>query len=210
METEFFAVETMAQHLDAFVCQRDAARDGQTEAAKLVRRVAHADADLDAAIANVVEHCEILGQPQGMVERQKADVARQPHASGARGDRTRHRHPRRQVTVVEEVVFGEPHEIESESVEHDHLVHDRGVQARHVYAGFRRVAEIVDGADAKGWTHDACSPLVRTSVQPRGRPGGEECERRDRVGAIGHLLPGRRIRRVASLEQVSARKGRVP
>jgi hypothetical protein len=51
-------------------------------------------------------------------------------------------------------VFGEPHEIESESVEHDHLVHDRGVQAWHVHAGFRRVAKIVDGADAKGWTHD--------------------------------------------------------
>src|SRR5882757_4901302 len=58
-------------------------------------------------------------------------------------------------------MLGEPHEVQSEPVEHDHLVHDGGVQARHVHARFRRVAEIVDGADAKGWTHDACSPLVR-------------------------------------------------
>src|SRR6516164_6857054 len=59
------------------------------------------------------------------------------------------------------MVLGEPHEIESEPVEHDHLVHDRGVQARHVHTRLRRVAEIVDGAEAKGWTHDARSPLVR-------------------------------------------------
>src|SRR3954468_15439208 len=51
-------------------------------------------------------------------------------------------------------MLGEPHEIQSEPVEHYHLVHDRGVQAWHVHARFRRVAEIVDGADAKGWTHD--------------------------------------------------------
>src|SRR6266700_6040497 len=79
---------------------------------------------------------------------------------GTRGYRACHRHPRGQVTVIEEVVLGEPDEIESEPVEHDNLVHDRGVQPRHVHARFRRVAEIVDGADAKGWTHDACSPLV--------------------------------------------------
>src|ERR1700692_1995555 len=86
---------------------------------------------------------------------------------GGRGDPARHPYPRRQVAVFEEVMLGKPHEIESEPVEHDHLVHDRGVQAWHVHARFRRVAEIVDGADLKGWTHDACSPLVRTSVQPR-------------------------------------------
>src|SRR4030081_2215915 len=79
---------------------------------------------------------------------------------GTRGYRACHRHPRGQVAVIEEVVLGEPDEIESEPVEHDNLVHDRGVQARHVHARFRRVAEIVDGADAKGWTHDAWLPLT--------------------------------------------------
>src|SRR5882757_2039419 len=90
---------------------------------------------------------------------------------GTRGYRACHRHPRGQVAVIEEMVLGEPDEIESEPVEHNNLFHDRGVQARHVHARFRRVAEIVDGADAKGWTHDAWSPLVRMfagSVQPRG------------------------------------------
>src|SRR6202171_6331029 len=80
---------------------------------------------------------------------------------GARVELARHPYPRRQVAVFEEVMLGEPHEIESEPIEHDHPVHDRGVQARHVHARFRRVAEIVDGADAKGWTDEACSPFVR-------------------------------------------------
>src|SRR6516165_4724738 len=88
---------------------------------------------------------------------------------GTRGDCARHRHPRRQVAILEEVVLGEPHQIEPEGVEHDHLVHDRGVQARHVHARFRRVAKIVDGANAKGWTHEACSPLVRT-IAPQFSP----------------------------------------
>src|SRR6478735_7700415 len=83
---------------------------------------------------------------------------------GTRGDRARHRHPRRQVAVIEEVVLGEPHEIESEPVEHDHLVHDRGVQARHVHARVRRVAEIVDSADAKGWRHDAYGSFSRAAL----------------------------------------------
>src|ERR1700748_3152373 len=69
METELLAGEAMAQHLYAFVRQRYAARDGQTETAELVRRVAHADADLDAAVADIVEYGEVLGQPHRMVER---------------------------------------------------------------------------------------------------------------------------------------------
>ena len=165
VETELLASEAMAQHLDAFVGQRHAARDGQAESAELVRRVAHADANLDAAVADIVEHSEVLGQPDWVVERQQADVARKPHALGTRGDRARHGHPRRQVAVIEKVMLGEPDEIESESVEHDHLVHDRGVQARHVQARFRRVTEIVNSADAKGWRHDAGSPLVRMFAQ---------------------------------------------
>src|SRR3954451_24844244 len=88
---------------------------------------------------------------------------------GTRGDRARHRHPRRQIAVIEEVMLGEPHEIQPEPVEHDHLVHDRGIQARHVDAGFRGVAEIVDGADAKGWTHDAGS-LRGSDLSSAGRP----------------------------------------
>jgi hypothetical protein len=106
METELLAGETMAQHLDAFIRQRHAARDGQTEAAELVQRVAHSDANLDPAVAYIVEYRQILGQPHRMVERQQADVARQPHMFGARGNRARHRHPRRQIAVVEKVMLG--------------------------------------------------------------------------------------------------------
>ena len=157
MKAELLAGKAMAQHLDAFVRQRHAARDGQAEAAELVRRIAHADADFDPAIADIVEYRQVLGQADRVIERQQADVARQPHMLGARSDGAGHRHPRRQVAVIEKVMLGEPHEIQSEPIEHDHLVHDGSIQARHVHAGFRRVAEIVDGADAKGWTHDDCS-----------------------------------------------------
>src|SRR5215471_4128779 len=50
-----------------------------------------------------------------------------------------HRNPRRQVAVVDEVMLGEPHEVEPQPVEPRHLVHDLGIEPRMADAGLGRV-----------------------------------------------------------------------
>ena len=93
-----------------------------------MRRVAHADAHLDPAAADVVEHREVLGEPDRMVERQQADIAGEAHLLRARRHRRGDGNPRRQVAVVDEVMLGEPDEIEPEPVEPGDLIHDRGIE----------------------------------------------------------------------------------
>ena len=89
-------------------------RFAHSEAAELVRGVAEPDADLHPPAADVVEHREVLGQADRMVERQQADVARKPHVPGARRHRAGNGDPRRQVAVIDEVMFREPHEVDPE------------------------------------------------------------------------------------------------
>src|ERR1700722_5967252 len=67
-KAELLAGEGAPQHGDAFIGQGDTARDRQAEAAELVRRVTHAHADLDPSAADIVEHREILGEPDRVVE----------------------------------------------------------------------------------------------------------------------------------------------
>ncbi len=64
--------------------------------AELERRDAAADADLEPAVAEVVEDADLLGQPQRRIERQQIDERPEPHALGRARDRAeidaRHRH----------------------------------------------------------------------------------------------------------------------
>ena len=150
---ERLAGEGALQHVESLVGQRHAARHRQAEAFELVRRVAHADADLHAPAADIVEHREVLGEPERMVEGQQADVAGEAHALGARRHRRRDRDPRWQVAVVDEVMLGEPDEVEPQPVEPRHLLDDRGIERLMAEARFRRIAEIVGDAQAQGLGH---------------------------------------------------------
>ena len=67
--------------------------------------------------------------------------------------RAGHRDPGRQIAILQEVVLGEPHEVQAQRIEPGHLVDDRGIQAGHVHARGRRVAEVIDSANTKRWTH---------------------------------------------------------
>ncbi len=63
---------------------------------ELERRHAAADADLEPAIAQVIEHADLLDQPQRRIERQQIDQRTEPHALGGAGQGAqidaRHRH----------------------------------------------------------------------------------------------------------------------
>ena len=167
LEAELLAGEGALQHLDSLVGQRHAARDRHAEAAELVRRVAHADAHLDPAAADIVEHREILGEPDRMVERQQADIAREAHMLGPRRHRRGDGNPRRQVAVVDEVMLGEPDEIEAEPVEPSDLIHDRGIERLMGKAGLRRIAEVVGDAEAERFAGHGQSLSSGTSIQRR-------------------------------------------
>src|SRR5262249_22521659 len=109
---------------ESFLGAREALGKGDSEAAELVRRVAHADADLDPAATQIVENREILGEAQWMTERQEADVGGEADSLSSGRHRSGDRRPRGQVAVVDEVVLGEPHEIEAEAVEPRDLLDD--------------------------------------------------------------------------------------
>src|SRR4029453_1222819 len=149
VEAETLAGEVAPQHLQASLRASPPLGQRQAEAAELVGRVAHADAQLDAAAAEVVQHGQARGEPQRVVERQQADVRGEPHAPRPRRHGGRHRRPRRQVAVVHEVVLGEPHQVEAEAVEPGDLLEDLGVEPRRVEVGTGRVAEVVDDPDTK-------------------------------------------------------------
>ncbi len=163
-EAELLSREGAPKHGNPLVGQGDAPRDRQAEAAELVRRIAHADADLHPSTADVVENREILGQPDGVVERQQADVTGEPDAPGARRHRRSDRNPGREISVLDEMMFREPDQIESEPVEPRHLVHDRGIQVLMAHAGGRRVAKIVSDAQAQWFGHRLASLCGQAST----------------------------------------------
>ncbi len=80
MEAEALARERAREDLEPFLHPRQPLRQRDAEAAELVRRVAHADAELHAAAAQIVEHREIFRETHRVAERQQADVRREPHA----------------------------------------------------------------------------------------------------------------------------------
>jgi hypothetical protein len=118
-----------------------------------VRRIAHADADLDPAATDVVEHRQVFGEPHRMVERQQAYVARKAHVSGARRHRRGDRDPRREIAVIDEVMLREPDEIEPKPVQPCHLVKDGGIEVLVAHAGFGWIAEVVSDAQAQCLCH---------------------------------------------------------
>jgi hypothetical protein len=88
-----------------------------------------------------------------MVERQQADVAGEAHTFRPGRHRRGDGDPRRQVAVVDEVMLGEPDEVEPQPIEPRDLIHDRGIKRLVGQARFRRIAEIVGDAQAQGLGH---------------------------------------------------------
>src|SRR5258708_2457755 len=75
--------------------------------------IAHPDAEAQAATREHVDHGRVLGQPQRMIERGEQHVGAEGEALGPRGDRGQHRHYRREVAVVDEVMLRHPDRMES-------------------------------------------------------------------------------------------------
>ena len=212
--TEAPARPREAEDVDALLGARDAVRDREAEPAKLVRRVAQADAELDAAARQLIEHGEILGKPKRMRERDDRDVRRDPDPLRRRRGRASDRGERRQVAVLDEVVLAEPDLVEAELVESSDLV-DRlrvHVVQRVVAAG--RAAEVVRDAEPhrRGHANEA-----RASAGIVSREGKGQSRIRDIICAMAQtrrsVFPGfdqleeRRREVVADLARVRGELG---
>ena len=69
-----------------------------------------------------VQHRQIFGEADGMIERQQADVGAEPHSVRDRGHGPRHRGPAGQIAVIDEVVLGEPHQIGADLIQPANLL----------------------------------------------------------------------------------------
>src|SRR6516164_116236 len=85
----------------------------------------------------------------------------------ARRHRACDRYPGRQVSVLHEMMLGEPDEVEPEPVQPLHLVEDRAVEGRMGGARIQRVPKIVHDADAElGFRHQIAPPNDAGSRSP--------------------------------------------
>ena len=101
------------------------------EAEAAVARVHHAaaGAELQAAAAEHVEHGEVLGYAQRVVQRQDRHGATQAQAAGAGAERgEQHLRVGRQAAEVAEVVLGRPDGVEADGLRRLDLLEVAGVE----------------------------------------------------------------------------------
>src|SRR5580692_3121197 len=85
------------------------------EAGKGRRRAAGAEPELEAAVGDKVEHRRVLGDPDGLVERQSNNAGAKANSRRARGDMgEKHKGGGKAAFVTVEVVLSDPGRVESE------------------------------------------------------------------------------------------------
>src|ERR1700722_2667029 len=113
-ETESFTGPRSLENLDGFertaesLCARDA------EAFEFLGTVAETNPETQPAARDYTDEPRALGQLQRMIERRQQNVGADGDAGRSRRDSRSRRHQRGQVTVVGEMMLGEPDGIEAE------------------------------------------------------------------------------------------------
>ena len=159
-ERERFVGPRAPQDLDRLLRQGGAVPDVHAERVELGRHIAHADAELHATPADVVEHRHLLGQPDRVVEREDGDVGGDAQPTRPRGDGPGERLERRQVSVGQEVVLGEPHHVQAELIRQFGLLQVLGIDVGHRRVVAGPPPTVVHHAEAEGWSHRASPPAA--------------------------------------------------
>ena len=113
--------------------------------------VTHTNAKINAPTGQVVEHSQVLGEANGMIKGHQADVGTKAHMLGHTGHGGRHRHPARQVAIVDKVVLGKPHQICADIIEPFHLFEYFRVKMLIADTRVWRVSKIVGHPHAQRW-----------------------------------------------------------
>src|SRR5208282_2927560 len=135
MKIEMFALDAEAlagpralQNFDRLQGAAEARLLRNLQRVEFLVAVAHPDAEAEAAAREHVDHRGVLGEAQRMIERGEQDVSAELQAGGARGDRGQHRHDGREITVVDEVMLGEPNGMEAGGLDEFYLAEHLGVK----------------------------------------------------------------------------------
>ncbi len=168
------------QDVDALFGERHAARNRDAEGAELVRRIPEPGAQLHPAAGDLVEDGEVLGEADRMRERQQGDIGGDAHplrhGGGGAGDGGE----AREVTVLDEVVLAEPHEVEAELVEEGELLEGLGVDVLQRVRATGRAPEVVGDTEAERRRHARNIVLGRAAAPaaPMVTAAGDACDQR--------------------------------
>uniref|UniRef100_A0A6J7PNF3 Unannotated protein n=1 Tax=freshwater metagenome TaxID=449393 RepID=A0A6J7PNF3_9ZZZZ len=180
-EREPLTAPRQLQDLHHLLGKRHTVLQRDTERAELVRCVRKPEADLHPPVRDLVEHRNVLSEPQGVLERGQRDIGRDTHALGDRCHCAGYRHHAGQIPIVHEVVLAEPGHVEARFVEHRDLFECLAIDVLHGVSAAGRTAEVVDYSEADGRGHD------QTVRGPAGT-----CITRHSVGTCGPSVRGGR------------------
>ena len=119
---------------------------GNAIAVELDRTVAAPHADIQAPAAQDIDHRELFGEPDRIVEGEDRGGQADPHAPGPHGGGGRQDRRRDRETVLDEVVLGEPEAVEAELFRPRHLL-DLAPEDVGMAEGRGRLEEVV-GSEA--------------------------------------------------------------
>ena len=129
--------------LDQLLGAPRALGDRHAEQLELPLAVAEAEPDLQPSAAQLVEHGDVLGEADRVLERAEQDRRADAHRRRSLRDRGQHREDGRQVAVVGHVVLGDPDGFVAQLLRQGDLVEVLGVEPVVRHVPLRRVAEVV-------------------------------------------------------------------
>src|ERR1700689_502905 len=114
VKTESLSSPRQLENLDSLKRAAESLRARHAEALEFLGTVAQTNPKSQAAARDYIDEGRVLGQLQRMEKRRQQDVGADGDAGGARRDRSRRGHQRRQIPVVSEMMLCEPDGIEAD------------------------------------------------------------------------------------------------
>ena len=147
LESDPFLSPQPADQLDALGQTRRALGTRELESGELLGPVALSDTEVEAPVREDIDAGGIFGDAHGIMEWQQQDEGADANFAGARGDRCGGRQHGRVVSVIDEMMLGQPYVVVAEVVEHRDLVEHRRVQFGKGPPPLFRIAKIVHHAE---------------------------------------------------------------
>ena len=143
------------------------------EALELLDLVAKADAEIEPAVGEDVDGGGVLGDADGVVQREEQDPGADPDSCGQASNCGGDGQDGGRVAVVDEVVLGDPDVVVAELLGVDDFVEDFVVELGPGLAPLGWIAEVVDQAELwlACWASVEADPSAERDVEQLGARG---------------------------------------